>query len=101
MNDIDLFVGNLAEDPIAGRPVGPTLSAGLTRQLAAFRDADRFYYKNRPFSADIRAVFGDDLAFATATATVPLLAQIIQKNSGVELAGLPIDGSFHTTSTVY
>jgi len=46
INEIDLWIGMLAEDHVTGALVGPTLRAGLIRQFVALRDGDRFWYEN-------------------------------------------------------
>lgn len=46
-NDIDLWVGGLAEDHVPGAQVGPLFHRILSRQFAALRDGDRFWYENR------------------------------------------------------
>jgi len=46
INDVDLLVGMLAEDHVAGAMVGETIHAGLLRQFLAIRGGDRFWYEN-------------------------------------------------------
>lgn len=46
MYDIDLFTGSLAEKPLKGAMVGPTLACLLARQFAILRQGDRFWYEN-------------------------------------------------------
>lgn len=46
INEIDLWVGMLAEDHVDGALVGETLRAGLLKQFLALRDGDRFWYQN-------------------------------------------------------
>lgn len=47
VNDIDLWVGGLAEDPLAeeGSQLGPLFQKILALQFAGLRDHDRFWYK--------------------------------------------------------
>ena len=47
INDIDLWVGGLAESHVPGAQVGPLFHAILLRQFVALRDGDRFWYENR------------------------------------------------------
>jgi peroxidase len=54
INEIDLWIGMLAEDHVGGALVGPTLRAGLIRQFLALRDGDRFWYES-VFSGDLLA----------------------------------------------
>lgn len=49
VDDIDLWVGGLAEDHQAGALVGPTVRAILLDQFTRLRDGDRFWYQ-RVFS---------------------------------------------------
>jgi hypothetical protein len=54
INEIDLWIGMLAEDHVEGALVGPTLRAGMIKQFLALRDGDRFWYEN-VFSGDLLA----------------------------------------------
>ncbi len=47
-NDIDVWVGAVAEDHLPGQQVGPLISAGLVEQFTRTRDGDRFWYRNDP-----------------------------------------------------
>ena len=44
VDDIDLWVGGLAEDHVSGALVGPLVRSILVDQFAALRDGDRFWY---------------------------------------------------------
>ena len=46
VDQIDLWIGGLAEDPVPGALVGETLRTVLARQFQALRDGDRYYYAN-------------------------------------------------------
>jgi peroxidase len=46
---LDLFIGGLAERPVAGANVGPTFQAIIARQFQALRDGDRFFWLNQGF----------------------------------------------------
>lgn len=48
INDIDLWVGLLAEDHMPGKSVGATLNAILEKQFVSLRDGDYFYFENDP-----------------------------------------------------
>lgn len=49
VNDIDPWVGLLAEDRLPGRAVGQTLHQILARQFQELRDGDFYFYKNDPY----------------------------------------------------
>src|SRR5207249_8740239 len=48
VNNIDLWVGALAEDHVAGSSTGPLIRAALKDQFTRLRDGDRFWYQNQP-----------------------------------------------------
>ena len=50
VDDVDPFIGMLAEDHVSGADVGPTVKAILAKQFAALRDGDRFFYLNESFT---------------------------------------------------
>ncbi|MDB5325777.1 MAG: heme peroxidase [Phycisphaerales bacterium] len=71
VNDIDLWVGGLAEDHVAGSSLGQTFQKIVVDQFTRTRDGDRFYFENY--------LTGADLAQVKSTS----LADIIQANTGV------------------
>ncbi|RMG84533.1 MAG: hypothetical protein D6714_07720, partial [Bacteroidetes bacterium] len=48
INNLDAWVGMLAEDHVPGALFGQTILTIMTRQFSALRDGDRFYYENDP-----------------------------------------------------
>jgi hypothetical protein len=46
VDDIDPWVGMLAEDHVPGTAIGETIRTILTHQFTHLRDGDRFYYEN-------------------------------------------------------
>lgn len=69
VNNVELFVGLMAEDHLPGSSLGRTEQAILAKQFEALRDGDRFFYKN----AD-SPVLVNQLNNTT-------LAQIIERNT--------------------
>ncbi|MFN0184490.1 MAG: peroxidase family protein, partial [Aquabacterium sp.] len=52
-NDIDLWLGGLAEAKVAGGVLGSTFDFVVATQLGAIRDADRFFYLERLAGTDL------------------------------------------------
>ena len=71
VDNIDLWVGGLAEDHLPGSSMGETFTAIIVDQFERLRDGDRFWYEN-VFS-------GDALAQISGTT----LADVIERNSNV------------------
>jgi hypothetical protein len=71
VDDIDLWVGGLAEDHLDGTTLGETFHTILVDQFTRLRDGDRFWYEN---------VFAGDVIDQLETTT---LADVIERNSGV------------------
>jgi peroxidase len=49
VDNVDLFMGGLAEDHVSGSMVGSTFEAILTQQFTALRDGDRLWWQNEGF----------------------------------------------------
>lgn len=74
VDDIDLWVGAISEDHLAGASVGPLISAVLTNQFIRLRDGDRFWYRHdRAFSLE-------EIEEIESTT----LADIIRRNTGLD-----------------
>lgn len=98
INNIDLFVGGLAEDNAEGAVIGETFKAILLHQFTALRDGDRFWYEDR-FDGE----FLEDLQDTT-------LADIILRNTDIKylqqnifitsnrIGGTENDDSIHGTN---
>jgi hypothetical protein len=71
-NNVDAFVGALAEDHAPGADIGPLTKAVLVDQFTHLRDGDRFFYLNQ---------FSDQELSNLLTNTS--LSKIIERNSGV------------------
>ena len=48
VNNIDAWVGLLAEDKLPGAALGPTLTAIMQSQFSRLRDGDYYFYQNDP-----------------------------------------------------
>lgn len=75
-DNLDPWVGFLAEDPAPGGLVGPTLRVVLIKQFTRLRDGDRFFYANDPSLAAFRG----ELEATT-------LADIIARNTEATIQG--------------
>lgn len=73
VDDIDLWVGGLAEDPMTtrGSQLGPLCHAMLVHQFAELRDGDRFWYQR------------DLTRFEKRLVRKTTLARIIRRNTGI------------------
>jgi peroxidase len=90
VDNIDLWVGGLAEDHIRGGSMGPTFTKIIADQFQRLRDGDRFWFE--------RVLAGRQLNQIENTS----LADIIERNSGV--TGLQNDVFFfrsQAAGTVY
>jgi hypothetical protein len=52
IDNVDLFMGGMAEHHAAGAMVGPTFQAIIAKQFYALRSGDRFFWLNEGFDAD-------------------------------------------------
>lgn len=77
VNNIDLWVGILAEDPAHDAIVGPTALAILKDQFERLRDGDRFWYENRFYGSMLRAL------------NRTKLSEVIERNTDVKVEGNP------------
>lgn len=79
VDDIDLWVGGLAEDPLTaeGSQLGPLLRAILVHQFTALRDHDRFWHKRDLTAAEYNMV------------RKVTLAKIIKANTNIRGTEIP------------
>jgi len=79
VDNIDLWVGALAEDHVPGTSTGPLIRAGLIDQFTRLRDGDSFFYRNPnmapPFSASDLSTLENDRT----------LADLIRLDSGADV----------------
>lgn len=81
VEDVDAFVGLLAETPAAGAGIGDTLAQIFVDQFTALRDADAFFYESLLGEGGDLAPYAD---FVTGTG----LADVLASTTGVtEFAG--------------
>lgn len=62
VDDIDLWIGGLAENPIAGSLLGELFQAIIVKQYRDLRDGDRFWYENDLTRTELEFVRGTTLA---------------------------------------
>jgi hypothetical protein len=72
VNNIDAFVGALAEDHVAGADVGPLTKAVLVNQFTRLRDGDRFFYLNTFHDGELQNLLANTS-----------LAKIIERNTAI------------------
>ena len=72
VDNIDLWVGGLAEDHVRGSSMGPLFQRIIADQFTRLRDGDRFWYTRTLSSRDLSMVENSTLA------------DIIERNTGVE-----------------
>lgn len=75
VDDIDAWVGMLAEERIPGTLFGPTIMKIMEFQFQTLRDGDRFYYENDPILT----------AEEIATIKQTTLHDVIMLNTNIEL----------------
>jgi hypothetical protein len=72
VDNIDAFVGALAEDHAPGADVGPLTKAVLVDQFTRLRDGDRYFYLNEQFTPDEQRILRGTT-----------LSRIIEENTGL------------------
>lgn len=86
INDIDAWVGLLAEENKPGKMFGQTLVKIMYDQFLSLRDGDRFYYENDP-------VLSDDVKTEIRNTK---LIDVIMRNTNIELMqGSPFQAMTH------
>lgn len=72
VDNIDLWVGGLAEDHEPGSSMGETFSSIIVAQFEAIRDGDRFWYQNIMDGRELKEIENTTLA------------DVIQRNTDIE-----------------
>lgn len=62
VNNIDMWVGALAEDHVRGASVGPLIRSVLADQFERVRDGDRFWYERTMSGGELASIDGTSLA---------------------------------------
>lgn len=78
VNNIDVWVGGLAEDHIPGGSLGPLFTRELVDQFTRIRDGDRFWYENVFRGDQLQKIESTTLAGIIHRNT---LAQSVQENA--------------------
>lgn len=94
VDDVDLWVGAIAERTVPGALVGETLRVVMKEQFEALRDGDRFWYE-RVFSGQELAELDDTTLANVILRNTPIEAGEIPEN--VFIADPPIDGTISCT----
>ncbi|NEQ71652.1 MAG: peroxiredoxin [Okeania sp. SIO2C9] len=78
IDDVDLWIGGLAEQDVNGGVVGETISAIIIQQFTNLRDGDRFYFENDPYFQELEGIIDKNIDKVS-------LADIIEDNSDVKI----------------
>jgi len=62
INNVDAWVGMLAEDHVPGASVGPTMHAIMKMQFEALRDSDRFWFERNLSATELQRINGTRLS---------------------------------------
>ncbi|HYO23632.1 MAG TPA: peroxidase family protein [Lacipirellulaceae bacterium] len=82
INNIDPFVGGLAETHVTGSSLGPLFHAIIQQQFLRTRDADRLFYRNNLAGLYTGGVLNSSIASLVNLNTVTL-ADVIEANTGI------------------
>jgi hypothetical protein len=73
VDNIDSFIGGLAEDHVPGSDLGPLFQAALVDQFTRLRSGDRYFYLNEKWTPDELNILNQ----------APTLGKVIEANTGV------------------
>ncbi|MDJ0580088.1 peroxidase family protein [Crocosphaera sp.] len=80
IDDVDLWIGGLAEQQFGDSIVGETMNAIIGLQFSNLRDGDRFFYENDEYLDRLAGIVDKRLENTS-------LDKIIEANSGVDITG--------------
>ena len=107
VDNIDAWVGGLAEDHVPGTGVGELIAATLIDQFTRLRDGDRFFYRNDPdlLHPDVLAVIDMErvtlakiIGLNTAMANMPDNVFFVPEPSALALVSLSVFCSIRSAS---
>ena len=82
LNNIDAWVGALAEEHVAGASVGPLVKAMMESQFRRLRDGDRLFYRGNAAGLYTNGVLNPDVA-AIVDLDELTLADLIRANTSI------------------
>jgi Animal haem peroxidase len=89
VNKVDAFTGMVSEKHVAGTEFGPLQLAMWTKQFAALRDGDRFFYANDPVLNQIQRDYGVTYKVSLAQLLATDAGVAVQANA-FKLPGAPV-----------
>lgn len=94
IDDVEAFVGMLAEDRIPGSGMGRTVAAVWREEFTRLRDGDQFFYLNtRKLPSLLRARFRD-FEQMLLRRSLDTFRQVLTRNSNLTVADLPTGNVF-------
>lgn len=99
VDEIDAWVGGLAEDHVPGAVVGPLFRAIIANQFRCIRDGDRFWYELRFSGAELDALRATRLSDIIRRNT-PLTSFPADSFHAIELVACPADLTGDGTVTI-
>ncbi|GAB0492768.1 hypothetical protein MMPV_004037 [Pyropia vietnamensis] len=95
LDDVDAFIGMLAEDPRPGSPVGELLGTALSTEFTRLRDGDRFFYKHVRWPKALRAAMTSEIEAIEGDRVT--MRGLLLANTNIDEEDLPLGNSFCPT----
>eukprot|EP00168_Porphyra_purpurea_P013689 TRINITY_DN3813_c0_g1_i1.p1 TRINITY_DN3813_c0_g1~~TRINITY_DN3813_c0_g1_i1.p1 ORF type:complete len:717 (-),score=299.36 TRINITY_DN3813_c0_g1_i1:108-2114(-) len=92
IDNVDAFIGMLAEDAVAGSSVGELLHTALSDEFTRLRDGDRFFYKNMQWPKELRSAVGSEIADIDGDRVT--MRRLLLDNTGIAAKDLPAGNAF-------